>query len=74
MGLFRKSGVKSRIEKLKSQAESGDEMVYDGQQVFDVADMVKLYFRDIPGKLLTDKLSETFIAIFQREQYPSSNI
>lgn len=65
VGLFRKSGVKSRIEKLKSQAESGDEMVYDGQQVFDVADMVKLYFRDIPGKLLTDKLSETFIAIFQ---------
>lgn len=65
VGLFRKSGVKSRIERLKSLCESGDELIFEGQQVFDVADMVKLYFRDIPGKLLTDKLSETFIAIFQ---------
>lgn len=40
--------------------------VYDSQQAFDVADMVKQYFRDLPDTLLTAKLSETFIAIFLR--------
>ncbi|XP_024082130.1 stAR-related lipid transfer protein 13 isoform X1 [Cimex lectularius] len=66
VGLFRKPGVKSRIQKLKSMAETqGDEISYEGQQAFDVADMVKQYFRELPEALLTNKLSETFIAIFQ---------
>lgn len=48
-------------------AESqGDEISYEGQQAFDVADMVKQYFRELPEALLTNKLSDTFIAIFQR--------
>ncbi|XP_077301215.1 rhoGTPase activating protein isoform X3 [Arctopsyche grandis] len=38
---------------------------YDEQQAHDVADMVKQYFRELPDALLTNKLSETFIAIFQ---------
>uniref|UniRef100_A0A224XGN9 Putative tumor suppressor protein n=2 Tax=Panstrongylus TaxID=65342 RepID=A0A224XGN9_9HEMI len=66
VGLFRKPGVRSRIQKLKSMAESqGDEINYEGQQAFDVADMVKQYFRELPEALLTNKLSDTFIAIFQ---------
>ncbi|BET00952.1 START [Nesidiocoris tenuis] len=66
VGLFRKPGVKSRIQKLKAMAESqGDDISFDGQQAFDVADMVKQYFREMPEALLTNKLSETFIAIFQ---------
>lgn len=40
---------------------------YDEQQAHDVADMVKQYFRELPDALLTNKLSETFIAIFQRK-------
>ena len=68
VGIFRKSGVKSRIQKLKMMTETlGDNINFDGQQAFDVADLVKQYFRELPEALLTNKLSETFIAIFQRE-------
>ncbi|XP_025156537.1 uncharacterized protein LOC105186773 isoform X3 [Harpegnathos saltator] len=66
VGIFRKSGVKSRIQKLKVMTETqGDNINFDGQQAFDVADLVKQYFRELPEALLTNKLSETFIAIFQ---------
>lgn len=65
-GLFRKSGVKSRIQKLKSLNESNPENItYEGQQAYDVADMIKQYFRELPEALLTNKLSETFVSIFQ---------
>lgn len=65
-GLFRKSGVRSRIQKLKSLNESNPENInYDEQQSYDVADMLKQYFRELPEALLTNKLSETFIGIFQ---------
>lgn len=68
VGIFRKSGVRSRIQKLKMMTETlGDNINFDGQQAFDVADLVKQYFRELPEALLTNKLSETFIAIFQRE-------
>ncbi|GLG97554.1 Rho GTPase-activating protein 68F [Gryllus bimaculatus] len=66
VGIFRKSGVRSRIQKLKLMAEmQGEHISYEGQQAYDVADMVKQYFRELPEALLTNKLSETFIAIFQ---------
>ncbi|XP_043483890.1 rho GTPase-activating protein 7 isoform X2 [Leptopilina heterotoma] len=66
VGLFRKSGVRSRIQKLKVMTETqGDNINFDGQQAYDVADLVKQYFRELPEALLTNKLSETFIAIFQ---------
>lgn len=70
VGLFRKSGVKSRIAKLKELIEDshGDVMeTYDLQQAYDVADMLKQYFRELPDTLLTAKMSDTFIAIFQRK-------
>lgn len=41
--------------------------IYDIQQAYDVADMVKQYFRELPDMLLTAKMSETFMAIFQRK-------
>lgn len=68
VGIFRKSGVKSRIQKLKVMTETqGDNINFDGHQAYDVADLVKQYFRELPEALLTNKLSETFIAIFQRK-------
>lgn len=46
----------------------GDVMeTYDLQQAYDVADMLKQYFREMPDTLLTAKMSDTFIAIFQRK-------
>lgn len=66
VGLFRKSGVKSRIHALKTTVElTNDFTTYDDQQSYDVADMVKQYFRELPEALLTTKLSETLILIFQ---------
>lgn len=62
--------MKSRIAKLKEVIEDshGDVMeTYDLQQAYDVADMLKQYFRDLPDTLLTAKMSDTFIAIFQRK-------
>ncbi|XP_050523367.1 rho GTPase-activating protein 7 [Daktulosphaira vitifoliae] len=66
VGLFRKPGVKSRIQRLKQLAESEpDNIKFENHQAYDVADMVKQYFRELPEALLTNKLSESFIAIFQ---------
>lgn len=66
VGLFRKSGVKSRIQALRQMNESAVDCVnYEGQSAYDVADMLKQYFRDLPEPLMTNKLSETFLQIYQ---------
>lgn len=66
VGLFRKSGVKSRIQALRQQCELfPDSVSYEDQSAFDVADMVKQFFRDLPEPLLTSKLGETFLHIYQ---------
>ncbi|XP_008295032.1 rho GTPase-activating protein 7 [Stegastes partitus] len=66
VGLFRKSGVKSRIQFLREMVESDpDGVSYDGQSAFDVADMVKQYFRDLPEPVFTSKLCESFLHIYQ---------
>lgn len=38
---------------------------FRGQSAFDVADLVKQYFRDLPEPLFTSRLSETFLHIYQ---------
>uniref|UniRef100_A0A2R5LMZ0 Putative rho gtpase-activating protein 7 isoform x2 n=1 Tax=Ornithodoros turicata TaxID=34597 RepID=A0A2R5LMZ0_9ACAR len=71
-GLFRKSGVRSRIQKLRSLHEmSSTAIVYEPHQAYDVADLLKQYFRELPEGLLTSKLSDTFLCIFQHipEEY-----
>ncbi|KAJ8256456.1 hypothetical protein COCON_G00186080 [Conger conger] len=66
VGLFRKSGVKSRIQALRQMNESSPDTVsYEDQSAYDVADMVKQFFRDLPEPLLTSKLGETFLHIYQ---------
>lgn len=68
VGLFRKSGVKSRIQALRQMNESSPEHVdYGEQSAYDVADMLKQFFRDLPEPLLTSKLGETFLHIYQCE-------
>ncbi|KAK0150124.1 StAR-related lipid transfer protein 13 [Merluccius polli] len=68
VGLFRKSGVKSRIQALRQMNESSpDNVDYQDQSAYDVADMVKQFFRDLPEPLLTSKLGETFLHIYQCE-------
>ncbi|XP_056646432.1 stAR-related lipid transfer protein 13 [Diorhabda sublineata] len=65
VGIFRKSGVKSRIQMLRNKIEYNSMIDYSEEQCYDVADMLKQYFRELPETLLTGKLSETFVLIFQ---------
>ncbi|KAL2094676.1 hypothetical protein ACEWY4_009395 [Coilia grayii] len=66
VGLFRKSGVKSRILALRQMCETSPDVVdYEDQSAYDVADMVKQFFRDLPEPLLTSKMGETFLHIYQ---------
>ncbi|NXF74049.1 RHG07 protein, partial [Sclerurus mexicanus] len=66
VGLFRKSGVKSRILSLREMNETNPHNVcYEGQSAFDVADMVKQYFRDLPEPIFTSRLCESFLHIYQ---------
>ncbi|XP_066152950.1 stAR-related lipid transfer protein 13 [Euwallacea fornicatus] len=65
VGIFRRPGVKSRIQALRNLVETNLYVDYSDQQSYDVADMVKQYFRELPEVLLTNRLSETFILIFQ---------
>ncbi|XP_010893703.1 stAR-related lipid transfer protein 8 isoform X1 [Esox lucius] len=66
VGIFRKSGVKSRIQTLRQLNEnSPDHVSYEGQSAYDVADLLKQYFRDLPEPVLTTKLTETFLQIYQ---------
>ncbi|XP_061902957.1 stAR-related lipid transfer protein 13-like isoform X2 [Entelurus aequoreus] len=66
VGLFRKSGVKSRIQALREQCDAAPDSVdFHEQSAYDVADMVKQFFRDLPEPLLSNKLGETFLHIYQ---------
>lgn len=65
MGIFRKPGVRSRIQRLREAHVAGEDVQYANFGTCDIADMVKTYFRELPEVLLTNKLSEMFIAIFQ---------
>uniref|UniRef100_A0A9J8BK12 StAR-related lipid transfer protein 13 n=1 Tax=Cyprinus carpio carpio TaxID=630221 RepID=A0A9J8BK12_CYPCA len=66
VGLFRKSGVKSRIQALRHMCETSPQNVnYEDQSSYDVADLVKQFFRDLPEPLLTKHfLSVTHILYF----------
>nr|XP_009675613.1 PREDICTED: stAR-related lipid transfer protein 8 isoform X2 [Struthio camelus australis] len=66
VGIFRKSGVKSRIQALRHMNETTpDNVNYDGQSAYDVADLLKQYFRDLPEPIFTSKLTDTFLQIYQ---------
>lgn len=63
VGIFRKNGVKTRITKLKELIDKNEPINFQNSDftVFDVADMIKLYFRELPECLLTNKLSDILL-------------
>ena len=67
-GIFRKSGVKTRINKLRNFCEQNpdgsDFCEYRENSPYDVADLVKMYLRELPEPLMTMRLSGTFTTIF----------
>ena len=69
VGIFRRSGMKSRIEKLKEEIESrNSKLDFESYSPYDIADMLKLYLRELPEPVLTSKLAETFISIYKGNQ------
>lgn len=58
--------MKSRIQALRHMNEtSPDHVNYAGQSAYDVADLLKQYFRDLPEPIFTSKLTDTFLQIYQ---------
>ena len=43
---------------------AADNTDFEGLSPYDMADMLKQYFRELPEPILTSKLAETFITIF----------
>jgi hypothetical protein len=75
-GLFRKPGVKSKIDRLRAQIETTDlsfEIIkYDEYQPFVVADVIRQYFRELPEclipPLITRLLCDLIKCLTQEEQ------
>eukprot|EP00118_Oscarella_pearsei_P017419 m.172494 g.172494 ORF g.172494 m.172494 type:complete len:861 (+) comp39084_c0_seq55:7110-9692(+) len=64
VGMFRRTGSKAKMQKLKEiNEENPDNVRYTDSSPYEVADMLKEYFRDLPERLLTNKLSESLILI-----------
>ncbi|XP_064404560.1 stAR-related lipid transfer protein 13-like isoform X3 [Halichondria panicea] len=69
-GLFRRGASKAKIDGLKLLTEANPDLSdYSSFTCYEVADMIKLYFRQLPEPLLTSKLSETLLMI--QENVPS---
>jgi hypothetical protein len=80
-GLFRKPGVKSKIDRLRSQIETTNDLnnessyetiKFDDYQPFVVADVIRQYFRELPECLIptsiTRLLCDLIKCVTQEEQ------
>jgi hypothetical protein len=75
-GLFRKPGVKSKIDRLRAEIEQTDSsfdiIKFDEYQPFVVADVIRQYFRELPEclipPLITRLLCDLLKSISQEEQ------
>ncbi|XP_055945774.1 rho GTPase-activating protein 45-like isoform X3 [Argiope bruennichi] len=69
-GIYRVSGVKSKVEKLCQSFENGAELVdLDGMHPNVVSNVLKLYLRQLPEPLLTYRLYPDFIKV--AKDFPS---
>lgn len=73
VGIFRKSGVKSRILTLRQRFETNQDVKIDELNknnefsIYDVADLVKMWFRELkPGPLMTKELILIISNFFQK--------
>jgi hypothetical protein len=63
VGIFRKNGNKARINKLKESMNKNESISFHSDDItpFDIADTIKLYFRELPECLITNKLSDILL-------------
>lgn len=65
VGLFRKPGVQSRIQQLQNEMELDPAFhKFDSVDAYDLADVLKRYFREVPNSLLTPQASQLLMTIF----------
>ena len=71
IGIFRKNGNKSRINRLKDGINKNEKINFysDDITVFDIADTIKLYFRELPECLITNKLSDILLTNYLSTVY-----
>lgn len=73
IGIFRKNGVKTRINRLREAIDNNEEFNFHlFYTLYDIADMIKLYFRLLPECLITNKLSDILLANYS-SKYLTSN-
>ena len=71
IGVFRKNGVKTRINKLKELINRNESINFQSSEFtpFDIADTIKLYFRELPECLITNKLSDILLSNYDSKYY-----
>ena len=63
-GLFRRGASKAKIDGMKLLTEANPDLSdFSNFTCYEVADFIKLYFRELPEPILTSKLSETLLMI-----------
>lgn len=62
VGLFRKSGVKSRINSLKEQVKNGERICFDSCSLDDIADLVKTWLRGLRPHLISKEMVEAYLS------------
>jgi len=76
-GLFRKPGVKSKIDRLRSQIETMNEfptelplgiIKFDEYQPYVVADIIRQYFRELPECLIPPIITRLLCDLLKRKR------
>ena len=70
VGVFRKSGVKTRITQLKELIDTNEIFNFTlSYTLYDIADLIKLYFRELPECLITNRISDILLANYSSKCY-----
>ncbi|KAM9958717.1 hypothetical protein ACTFIW_012306 [Dictyostelium discoideum] len=64
-GIFRIAGTKDKVKQLQMQLDKGENIDYDASKVdpVDLADLMKIYFRELPDCLLQSDQYDHFISL-----------
>ncbi len=71
VGIFRKNGNKARINKIKELIDKNESVNFQTSDlsIFDIADTIKLYFRELPECLITNKLSNILLSNYTSKEF-----
>ncbi|EGG20645.1 RhoGAP domain-containing protein [Cavenderia fasciculata] len=69
-GIFRIAGTKERVKQLQMQLDKGDQIDFISAKVdpVDFADLIKIYFRELPDCLMQSEYYDAFIATLTQDR------